>query len=134
MAVDVRHEVFGDEGFPVANGRGGRIHAAAVEREGVGIHDDHFFHGARGDVLVGGIGHLRERHPALGREAVAVQHVGDGIPLVRVCRITRREVDEDVAVGRVAFKISFQGFSVNLDALDGAFLRSCGRRLSEAEV
>jgi hypothetical protein len=58
-----------------------------------------------------------------------MQEVNDGIAAMAIARVTGREVDRNVAVGRIALQVAFEKFAVDLDAFDGA-RRGYGRRLA----
>src|SRR5581483_7443307 len=59
VAVDVRHEVARDVGFPIAGGHRVGVHAALIDVVGVGHDDDHFLGGAAGDGFIGDGGESR---------------------------------------------------------------------------
>ncbi len=63
-----------------------------------------------------------EAEPLLVSVAEAVQEINHGIVPVRVTEVARREVNRYVAVGRIAFEVPFEGFSVDLNALYLAML------------
>jgi hypothetical protein len=56
-----------------------------------------------------------------------MQEVNDGIAAMAIARVTGREVDRNLAVGRIALQVAFEKFAVDLDAFDGAGRRCSGR-------
>jgi hypothetical protein len=131
MAVDVSYQIARDVSFPVAGCGGIGKHAALIDGVGVRHHEDHLACAVFSDGLVGyrGQGRVRGQESGLdtGSEpsfigvGVAVEQVDDRVAPVASCCVARWEVDGDVAIGGIAFEVSFQGFSVNFDSFEGAF-------------
>ena len=84
------------------------------------MHQNHFTGGSGRDVFVRRFRHLHDVPVALGVDPVSVKKIDDGISPIGLFAVARREVDDHVAIGRIAFEISLQRLSVNLDMLHGA--------------
>jgi hypothetical protein len=99
VRVDVSDQILCDVAFPIARRDGARIHAAAVARERVGQHDDHLASSGR---VIRRVRQIESTDVCLGGRRVAVQEYDDGITPLRVARVARRQIDEDVTCGVVA--------------------------------
>ena len=75
------------------------------------------------DRSVDRFGNAERPHVCLGGRSVTVQEVEHRVAARRRGGITRREVDDDGAIGGVAFEIAFEGTPVDGDAFDRAFGR-----------
>src|SRR5207244_8531265 len=63
-----------------------------------------------------------------------MQQVHDGISLIAIRGIARRQINEHVAIRRVAFQVSFERPSMHLNVFDSSFLRRrAGLREYESE-
>ena len=56
--------------------------------------------------------------PLLGADAVAVEGIDDRIPLLLVCGVPGRQIDDGVTIDGVALEIAFECGAVNCDFLD----------------
>ena len=121
VPVDVGHQILRDEAFPIARGRRRRVHAALVPRVRVGHHDDHLARAGR-ERLVDDLGYADEMldaaEPAIIIVGVAVKEIHHRIAATRRRRITGRQIDRNVAIGRIAFEVALEGAAVHLDAFD----------------
>ncbi len=133
MVIDVIHQFHGDERFPVASGFRVGIETAVMERERVRAHQNHFLRGAGFDAFLQSR-HIREPDPLCGVQTIAMQCVHHRISASDFSAITGRQINENIAVGRVALQIAFERFAVNHNPLQLALeiLLQIGKRLDEA--
>ncbi len=78
-------------------------------------------------------GDIRETNPLLGVQSIAVERIHHRVMACRLAIITGRQVNEDIAIGGVAFEIPFERFSVHRYAFELALeaLLQIRERLNE---
>jgi hypothetical protein len=110
VSVDIGDQIASDETLPVADGRRARIHAAEISRFRVRHHDDHSREPGR-EGAIRGRGTVEmglTPEPAEIRVGEPVQEINDRITGNALRFIAGRQINRNIAVGRVTLEVPFQ--------------------------
>ena len=101
------------------------VHAALVQRVGVGRHDDELAEAGRRGQRVGALGQVGEQPGEhVVAPAVAGQQVQHGEAPVLVGGVAGGQIDRHVAVWRITLEVALEGLAVHGDLLDDTGARA----------
>ena len=117
VAIDVRDEIARDELLEVARRHGARVHRPVVHCLGIGQYDDRF-PAAGGECAFDRLRDVDLARPLFGADRIAVQGINHRIAAFAFSRIAWRQKDEHVAIDGIAFEVSDERRSMNLDPFE----------------